>query len=860
MVIIMFLLTFFNAYSNNDRIRKKEDVILWYDKPAEIWTEALPLGNGHMGAMVFGGIEQERIQLNEVTLYSGDPLNTFKSIDVRQRFPEVINLLQERKFIVAQKIVVDDWLGRNPQSYQPLGDIWLDFSHKGKIEEYQRTLDISQAVSTVKYRVNHTVFERSYFISYPDRMMVIHLRTKGPDKINCTFRLSTPHKVFSLYEKNGHLGLDGKAPGFILQRKLDLIGKLNDEHKYPEIYDKFGKTKANADRILYGNDAAGLGMVFDAQVKALNTSGTVEIKDNKVVVAEADEVTLIISAATSYNGYDKSPVHQGVNPHKINHDRISRAYLKNYRELLDTHISDYQSLFRRVGFHLSAKTDQSDLPTNKRVELFSNGKDPSFAALYFQFGRYLMISGSRPGGQPLNLQGIWNELLMPPWHGAYTMNINLQMNYWLAETTNLSACHEPLFQAIEEMAENGKKTARYMYGNDGWVVHHNSDIWRHGEPKDYFPGSFWPMGAGWLVSHFWEHYLFNGDKEFLRRRLYPLLKGAANFYKDWLIPTEDGYLVTPIGHSPEANFVYAAGKVAALSPGPTMDMAIVRECFNRFLEASSALNSSEDKELTDTIKSQLNLLYPYQIGKYGQLQEWASDYQEADPKHRHLSHLYGIYPGNQIHMKKTPELAEAVRATMETRGDGGMGWSMAWKMNIWARLFNAEKAYKQLVDLVNPIYKNEFGINRGGTFPNLFCGPPFQIDGNFGAAAGIAEMLIQSHGGEIYLLPALPSAWSSGRMTGLKARGGFEVDMEWKDGVLTSAAIYSKLGGNCRIRTTKGIVLKGASLQQPEGENPNPLFNYVEVNPPRSRLQLAEIDNTICFEFATQPGKKYYLK
>ncbi len=849
----------------NDASGRGNDEQMWYSRPASVWTEALPLGNGYLGAMVFGSVEQERIQLNESTLYSGDPFHTFKSIDVRKKYGEVVSLLNEGKYKQGEQVVAEEWLGRKNQCYQPMGDVWIDFQHKGAYANYKRSLDLSNAVSTVRYQVNNTHFSREYFISNPDRVMVIRLRADGPEKINCSLHLSSPHQE-TLRREAGKdlLGLGSKAPGFILNREFKLVETLGDQHKYPEVYTKDGVLKAGATRILYGEKAGNLGMSFEILVAPSYRDGEVTVSGNKIIIEEASEVLLLLSAATSYNGYDRSPASDGIDPREKALSFLNKARDKKYRELYADHVHDYQSLYDKVGIQISERTGQSKLPTDERIKQFANGKDPSLAGLYFQFGRYLMIAGSRQGGQPLNLQGIWNDLLMPPWNSAYTMNINLQMNYWPAEVANLSECHEPLFEAIKELAANGTNTARNMYGNEGWVAHHNMDIWRHAEPIDNCKCSFWPMAAGWLVSHLWEHYLFNGNRDFLKNEVYPLLKGTVQFYKDWLVPTADGFLVTPVGHSPELNFRSGEEETSSFSPGPTMDMAIVRESYSRFFEAFRILEPGEDQVLADTIAAQLARLQPYLIGKHSQLQEWLTDFDEADPAHRHISHLYGIYPGNQIHRNTDPGLSGGVAKVLERRGEGGMGWSKTWKQAIWARLLDGEKAFSHLQSQLSPITENKQGINPGGTFPNLFCGPPFQIDGNFGATAGIAEMLVQSHAGEIHLLPALPAAWSHGKVTGLKARGGFEIDLEWKDKKIVKAVIYSRLGGNCRIRTNEKVSYpREAHVKIASRRNTNPLFSYIDPGSPLKsgdvRPPAFSYGASQCVDLPTSAGRYYVI-
>lgn len=835
--------------------------VLWYDKPASVWTEALPLGNGYMGVMVFGNPEQEHLQLNEGTLYTGDPKGTYKNINVRRSFKDVTTLLNTKKYQEAQAIIAKEWFGRNHQLYQPMGDFWIDFEHKNSnVSEYKRNLNLSNATATTTYNVGETTFKRTYFASYPDHVIVIKLTAEGADKINCTLRFSTPHASTAQFTSKGNtLKMQGKVAGFGLRRSFEQVEKLGDQHKYPELYDKSGKRKPEVENMLYAEKIDGLGMSFESVIKTYNKGGSIVNEKGKIIVKNAAEVVLILSAATSFNGFDKSPAYEGKDPKKLVEKYFKAIEGKTFDVLYRNHLSDYKKLYDRVELQLAAETPQSKLPTDKRIELFSNGKDPSFPTLYFNYGRYLMIAGSRMGGQPLNLQGIWNDQMTPPWNGAYTININAQMNYWPAEITNLAECQEPFFQAIKELAINGQETARNMYGNEGWVAHHNTDIWRHTEPIDNCNCSFWPMAAGWLTSHFWEKYLYNGDKKFLKEEVLPLLKGAVQFYQGWLVKNENGYLVTPVGHSPEQNFLYENNKQGTFSAGPTMDMAIIRESMARYVEACTILKIEEP--LLKIVQQNLTELLPYQIGKYGQLQEWQEDFEDADVQHRHFSHLYAFHPSNQIN-QFTPELTTAVKKVMERRGDLATGWSMGWKVNIWARLYDGDHALKLLTNLFKLVRSHTTHMEGGGTYPNLFdAHPPFQIDGNFGATAGIAEMLVQSHAGEINLLPALPKEWHTGYVKGLKVRGGFEIDMFWQNGNLTKATIYSKIGGNCRVRTNESLLVNHVQPQIVKGENPNQLFNFIKVDKPiikdSSKLLKMEEPSGFVIDFLTEKGKKY---
>lgn len=774
---------------------------LYYERPAEYFEEALVIGNGTMGATLYGGVKKDKISFNDITLWTGEPESENSSPDAFNVIPEIRALLDNEDYQGADKAQYKVQ-GHYSENYQPLGTLTIEYlDDTAGISDYHRWLDIGNATARTQYLKDGKLFTSDYFASAPDSVIVIRLKSENKEGIHASLSFDTPLPHSSQVADN-----EISVEGYAAYHSFPVYYKAEDKHRYdPE-----------------------RGIHFKTLVRVLSVDGSVKDRysDSRIEIDGSTEVLILIANVTSFNGFDKDPVKEGRNYRSHVEKRMKCAVGKTYDALREAHIRDYKYYFDRVKLDLgNTDADIAALPTDKQLLFYTDCKqrNPDLEELYFQFGRYLLISSSRTSGVPANLQGLWNESVLPPWSSNYTVNINLEENYWASGTANLIEMQYPLIEFIANLSKTGRKTAKDYYGVErGWCLGHNSDIWAMTCPVGLNEGdpswACWTMGGTWLSTHIWEHYLFTLDKEFLRE-FYPVLKGAAEFCMDWLVE-KDGKLVTSPGTSPENKYITPDGYVGATSYGNTSDLAMIRECLMDAAEASKVLGV--DKFFRKRIKKTLSRLYPYQIGKDGNLQEWYYDWQDQDPYHRHQSHLFGLYPGHHLSVEETPELAAACARTLQIKGDETTGWSTGWRVNLLARLQEGEKAYhmyRRLLRYVSPDnYKGEDARRGGGTYPNLLdAHSPFQIDGNFGGCSGVIEMLMQSSTNKIVLLPALPESWADGKVQGICARGGFVVDMEWKNREVVSLIVSSLKGGRtviCFNGVSKKVVFKAGERKR----------------------------------------------
>lgn len=785
---------------------------LWYSSPAVEWVEALPVGNSRMGAMLFGGVDSERIQLNDETFWAGSPYNNNNPEGIKH-LSEIRKLVFEGKEDEAEKLINQYYMTpHHGMSYLTLGSLRLNFSHSGEVADYRRELDISDAVASVTYRKGNVKFSRRTIASLPDGVIMVNLSADRKKALEFTMTYDLP--------KGGSLNVSRK------EMMVSIAGP--DQEGIP------GKLTAKC----------GIRVKTDGNISV--TTGSYRVKD-------ASYATIYIASATNFIAYNDI----SGNPDKIVAGLLSKAMKKDFRVAFALHTEEYKNQFDRVSLTLP-KGKNADIETHLRVADFNKNYDPSLLALIFQYGRYLLISSSQPGGQPANLQGVWNDSFHAPWDSKYTVNINTEMNYWPAEVTNLSECQEPLFDLIGDLSRTGAETARTLYNADGWTAHHNTDLWRICGPVDQARYGMWPNGGAWLATHLWDHYRFTGDKEFLKVH-YPEIKGTADFYLSAMVENPNtGYLVTVPSMSPEHGY----GK-SWITAGCTMDNQIAFDALSNTLKCAEILG--DDVKYIAKLHNAISRLAPMKVGRYGQLQEWTVDADDPKDEHRHVSHLYGLYPSNQISPYSTPNAFTGAKTSLIQRGDMATGWSIGWKINLWARLLDgnhADRIIRNFVTLLSPEAGKSYS-GEGRLYPNLFdAHPPFQIDGNFGFTAGVAEMLVQSHDGAVHLLPAIPDTWSEGSVKGLKTRGNFTVDMEWARGQLSEATIHSAIGGLLRIRSY--VPLEGDGLVEAEGECPNELFAPANIADAEVSVETTTeyplLLRTYEYDLQTEPGGTYIVR